>query len=78
MINGMIVGLVAHHARRRLHATVTAQWLVGLVCGVVAWVSLNKIGTTALLAESRRYVRRACTPTVLPASSADSWSASFP
>jgi Amt family ammonium transporter len=48
MINGMIVGLVGITPGAGYMNGYGAM-AVGLVCGVVAWVSLNKIGTTALL-----------------------------
>lgn len=48
MINGMIVGLVGITPAAGFVDGYGAM-AIGLVCGVVAWFSLNKIGNTALL-----------------------------
>ena len=48
MINGMIVGLVAITPAAGFVDGFGAM-AIGLVCGVVVWFSLNKIGNTALL-----------------------------
>jgi Amt family ammonium transporter len=48
MINGMIVGLVGITPAAGFVDGFGAM-AIGLVCGVVAWFSLNKIGNTALL-----------------------------
>jgi Amt family ammonium transporter len=48
MINGMIVGLVGITPAAGFVDGFGAM-AIGLVCGIVAWFSLNKIGNTALL-----------------------------
>jgi len=48
MINGMIVGLVAITPAAGFVNGFGAMW-IGLVAGVIAWFSLNKLGNTALL-----------------------------
>ncbi len=48
MINGMIVGLVGITPAAGFVDGFGAM-AIGLVCGVIAWFSLNKIGNTALL-----------------------------
>jgi Amt family ammonium transporter len=48
MINGMIVGLVGITPAAGFVDGFGAM-AIGLVCGVIAWFSLNKLGNTALL-----------------------------